>query len=85
MPEGVTYGKKIVTLQSANEYKIFQPKRDYIKMAQQDDGFKKIVSHAKEYGFVFQSSEIYDGLAAVYDYGQNGVEMKNNKIGRAHV
>ncbi|MCH5219471.1 MAG: glycine--tRNA ligase [Muribaculaceae bacterium] len=45
---------------------------------QQDDVFKKIVSHAKEYGFVFQSSEIYDGLSAVYDYGQNGVEMKNN-------
>ena len=37
-----------------------------------------IVSHAKEYGFVFQSSEIYDGLAAVYDYGPNGVELKNN-------
>ncbi len=40
--------------------------------------FKNIVSHAKEYGFVFPSSEIYDGLAAVYDYGQNGVELKNN-------
>ena len=37
-----------------------------------------IVSHAKEYGFVFPSSEIYDGLAAVYDYGPNGVELKNN-------
>ena len=47
-------------------------------MASQDDVFKKIVSHAKEYGFVFQSSEIYDGLSAVYDYGQNGVELKNN-------
>lgn len=47
-------------------------------MAQQEDVFKKIVSHAKEYGFVFPSSEIYDGLSAVYDYGQNGVEMKNN-------
>lgn len=47
-------------------------------MAQQDEVFKKIVSHAKEYGFVFQSSEIYDGLSAVYDYGQNGVELKNN-------
>ena len=45
-------------------------------MAQQEDVFKKIVSHAKEYGFVFQSSEIYDGLSAVYDYGQNGVELK---------
>lgn len=39
---------------------------------------KDIISHAKEYGFVFPSSEIYDGLAAVYDYGQNGVELKNN-------
>ncbi|TGE20811.1 glycine--tRNA ligase [Hymenobacter aquaticus] len=38
----------------------------------------EIVSHAKEYGFVFPSSEIYDGLAAVYDYGPNGVELKNN-------
>ena len=44
----------------------------------QEDVFKKIVSHSKEYGFVFQSSEIYDGLGAVYDYGQNGVELKNN-------
>ncbi len=43
-----------------------------------DDLFKKVVSHAKEYGFVFPSSEIYDGLGAVYDYGQNGVELKNN-------
>ena len=42
----------------------------------QEDVFKKIVSHCKEYGFVFPSSEIYDGLAAVYDYGQNGVELK---------
>ena len=47
-------------------------------MATQEDVFKKIVSHAKEYGFVFPSSEIYDGLSAVYDYGQNGVELKNN-------
>ena len=38
----------------------------------QEDVFKKIVSHCKEYGFVFPSSEIYDGLGAVYDYGQNG-------------
>jgi glycyl-tRNA synthetase len=44
----------------------------------QDELFKKIVSHCKEYGFVFQSSEIYDGLSAVYDYGQNGSELKNN-------
>ena len=44
----------------------------------QEDVFKKLVAHCKEYGFVFQSSEIYDGLGAVYDYGQNGVELKNN-------
>ena len=43
-----------------------------------DEIFKKIISHAKEYGFVFQSSEIYDGLSAVYDYAQNGVLLKNN-------
>lgn len=44
----------------------------------QEDVFKKLVAHCKEYGFVFQSSEIYDGLSAVYDYAQNGVELKNN-------
>ena len=44
----------------------------------QEDVFKKLVSHCKEYGFVFPSSEIYDGLGAVYDYGQYGVELKNN-------
>jgi glycyl-tRNA synthetase len=48
-------------------------------MAQQNDNFlPKIISHAKEYGFIFPSSEIYDGLSAVYDYGQNGAELKNN-------
>ena len=44
----------------------------------QEDVFKKLVSHCKEYGFVFPSSEVYDGLGAVYDYGQMGVELKNN-------
>ncbi|WP_259067250.1 glycine--tRNA ligase [Mucilaginibacter sp. X4EP1] len=43
-----------------------------------DELFKNVISHAKEYGFVFQSSEIYDGLSAVYDYGQFGSELKNN-------
>jgi len=47
-------------------------------MAKQEDQFKKVLSHAKEYGYVFQSSEIYDGLSAVYDYAQNGVELKKN-------
>jgi glycyl-tRNA synthetase len=44
----------------------------------QEEIFKKLVAHCKEYGYVFQSSEIYDGLSAVYDYGQYGVELKNN-------
>ena len=44
----------------------------------QDELFKVLVAHCKEYGFIFPSSEIYDGLAAVYDYGQMGVELKNN-------
>ncbi|HMT29168.1 MAG TPA: glycine--tRNA ligase, partial [Bacteroidia bacterium] len=43
-----------------------------------DDLFKNLVSHCKEYGFIFQSSEIYDGLSAVYDYGQYGSELKKN-------
>ena len=47
-------------------------------MANNDDQFKKVISHAKEYGYIFQSSEIYDGLSAVYDYAQNGVELKKN-------
>ena len=47
-------------------------------MAKQEDQFKNVISHAKEYGYVFQSSEIYDGLSAVYDYAQNGVELKKN-------
>ena len=47
-------------------------------MKNNEDKFKKVISHAKEYGYIFQSSEIYDGLSAVYDYGQNGVELKNN-------
>ena len=48
-------------------------------MANQEDNLlKNVISHSKEYGFIFQSSEIYDGLSAVYDYGQNGAELKNN-------
>lgn len=44
----------------------------------QEELFKKLIAHSKEYGFIFPSSEIYDGLSAVYDYGQLGVELKNN-------
>lgn len=47
-------------------------------MAEQKDLFRDIVSHCKEYGFIFPSSEIYDGLSAVYDYGEYGVELKKN-------
>ncbi len=47
-------------------------------MANHEELFKKLISHAKEYGFIFPSSEIYDGLSAVYDYAQYGVELKNN-------
>ena len=44
----------------------------------EQDKFRKIISHSKEYGFIYPSSEIYDGLGAVYDYGPNGSELKNN-------
>ncbi len=53
---------------------IFVPSKKNIQL----DILKNVISHAKEYGFVFPSSDIYDGLSAVYDYGQNGVELKNN-------
>ncbi len=43
-----------------------------------DDLLKKVISHCKEYGFIYPSSEIYDGLSATYDYGPNGAELKNN-------
>src|SRR5688500_278577 len=43
-----------------------------------EDIFRNVISHSKEYGFIFQSSEIYDGLSAVYDYGQLGAELKKN-------
>ncbi|MCC6600610.1 MAG: glycine--tRNA ligase [Crocinitomicaceae bacterium] len=47
-------------------------------MQNSDDKLRKVISHSKEYGFVFPSSEIYDGLSAAYDYGQLGAELKNN-------
>ena len=52
----------------------------------QEELFKTLTAHAKEYGFIFQSSEIYDGLGAVYDYGQMGVELKTTlrNIGGSH-
>ncbi|HAD34835.1 MAG TPA: glycine--tRNA ligase, partial [Chitinophagaceae bacterium] len=47
-------------------------------MAADQNKLQAIISHCKEYGFIFPSSEIYDGLGAVYDYGQWGVELKRN-------
>src|SRR5215204_5601718 len=47
-------------------------------MANDTSRFQAIISHCKEYGFIFPSSEIYDGLSAVYDYGQFGSELKKN-------
>lgn len=47
-------------------------------MSKNDNQFRKVVSHAREYGYIYASSEIYDGLSAVYDYAQNGVELKRN-------
>ena len=56
-----------------------ESKKDYFCcMKNPTEQFKKIISHAKEYGFIFPSSEIYEGLSAVYDYGQNGIALKNN-------
>lgn len=47
-------------------------------MANEQYNFQELIAHCKEYGYIFQSSEIYDGLAAVYDYGQNGAQLKKN-------
>lgn len=47
-------------------------------MANDTNKFQAIIAHCKEYGFIFPSSEIYDGLQAVYDYGQWGSELKRN-------
>ena len=47
-------------------------------MANESNNFSELISHCKEYGYIFQSSEIYDGLAAVYDYGQAGAQLKKN-------
>jgi glycyl-tRNA synthetase len=50
-------------------------------MAKQEDIFKNVISHAKEYGFIFPSSEIYDGLSAVYDYAQTGrIKKEHTRI-----
>ena len=50
-------------------------------MANETNNFAALIAHCKEYGYIFQSSEIYDGLAAVYDYGQNGAQLKKEHTG----
>ncbi len=52
--------------------------KNKVKAGEPEGSLKKIVAHAKEYGFIYPSSEIYDGLQAVYDYGPYGAELKNN-------
>lgn len=47
-------------------------------MSIESNTFQELISHCKEYGYIFQSSELYDGLSAVYDYGQNGAQLKKN-------
>src|SRR6188474_2514052 len=47
-------------------------------MANETNNFQELIAHCKEYGYIFQSSELYDGLSAVYDYGQNGAQLKKN-------
>ncbi|MFZ1529036.1 MAG: glycine--tRNA ligase [Ferruginibacter sp.] len=47
-------------------------------MANEQNIFAELIAHCKEYGYIFQSSELYDGLSAVYDYGQNGAQLKKN-------
>src|SRR5215204_4104326 len=61
-----------------NSIPIFAPMAKEEKNTLENTQLKDIISHAKEYGFVFPSSEIYDGLQAVYDYGQMGSELKKN-------
>lgn len=48
------------------------------KSTSRSGDFQELISHCKEYGYIFQSSELYDGLSAVYDYGQNGAQLKKN-------
>ncbi len=47
-------------------------------MTTKANNFQAIISHAKEYGFIFPGSEIYEGLSSVYDYGPYGSELKKN-------
>ena len=65
-----------------NEKDSWRPRKTkktyFCHIMHQSELFKKVISHAKEYGFIFQSSEIYEGLNAVYDYGQNGAALKKN-------
>lgn len=42
------------------------------------NSFHFVISHAKTNGFIFLSSEIYEGISAIYDYGPYGILLKNN-------
>ncbi len=77
---GVSMGVIYLKKQSTNFTLFFKLQMYFIFaiMANENNTFKNIIAHCKEYGYIFPSSEIYDGLGAVYDYGQNGVELKNN-------
>jgi len=69
----------LTSLCKTKDFELLLPSANANKLIMaQEDVFKKLVAHCKEYGYVFPSSEIYDGLSAVYDYGQYGVELKNN-------
>jgi glycyl-tRNA synthetase len=57
---------------------IILPTLIFAPMANDINNFQELISHCKEYGYIFQSSELYDGLSAVYDYGQNGAQLKKN-------
>ncbi len=75
--KGMDINMKLQGANDLNLLRFLSLRAQAVKMAQ-DDLLKKVISHSKEYGFVFASSEIYDGLSAAYDYGQLGVELKNN-------
>ncbi len=61
-----------------SSFQRFEFCRTFAPMANETNIFAELIAHCKEYGYIFQSSEIYDGLAAVYDYGQNGAQLKKN-------
>ncbi len=73
-----TFAATLVTHYLANNHTIISTPIITSQHMKGEDFFKKVVSHCKEYGFIFPSSEIYDGLSAVYDYGPRGVAFKQH-------